>query len=57
MNHEPIQFLPVEKFWLKTKPARHLVWAFVSGVAIGALGAFGVAVLITFICRIMERAV
>lgn len=48
MNHEPIQFLPVKKFWEQDKREadRQAIW-FLIGILGGTLGTILVAVLIT----------
>lgn len=48
MNHEPVQFLPVKKFWEDDKRLidRRALWLLI-GMVSGTLGTIGVAVLLT----------
>lgn len=56
MNQEPIKFLPVDPFWKPQASAfRFQVSSFTLGVIVGAIGAVGAALIITYviptICR------
>jgi hypothetical protein len=48
MNHEPVHFLPVKKFWEEDKHLtdRRALWLLI-GMVSGTVGTIGVALLLT----------